>query len=412
MPARNPNMSPIHSKKLTRFLLGASILGATSAQMPASAEEGDAFTLGGGVTYTWDSNIFRFDSSIPGAVRSDNMTNLYGIAGFDKYIGRQELYGDFLIGKTQFSRFSELDYDNQKIRTGWKGYFPHEIRTTLEWLRGQYLSSFADLQLPRRNVVTSDKIHFDLDVPVYANWHAVGGADVVRSRNSNELDKNNNRDAEGFEGGARYVTSYGNRLDLVYSTEKSRFPDRFLTQITDTAYRDQTVDLRVFWQFSGSNRIEGRVGYMSRDQETLDYRNFSGPVFRLADTWQPTASTTVVATIYRSMGQAGDNEFNYAVTKGVRIEPTWNATAKMRINGMLQWDDRRYLGNVVEELTGVPSAADDREDKSWTGRIGVTWLPVRWAQLSTEYRYEQRDSNQPFLDYTDHLGLVTVQLSF
>jgi exopolysaccharide biosynthesis operon protein EpsL len=375
------------------------------------AEEGDAFHYGAGLTYAWDSNLFRQDSASPGGAPSDNLANYYGIVGFDKYIGRQELYGDFTIGRTKFSRFSELDYDNQDITTGWKGYFPHEIRTKFEWLRSQRLANFADLLVVRRNVITSDTLNLDLDVPVYANWHAVGGADLVRIRNSHELDQSNNLDGNGFEGGVRYVTPYGNRLDLVYRETESRFPDRAFTSITDTAYREHNADLRIYWQFSGSNSLEGRAGYLSRDHETLSYRNFSGPSFQLADTWQITASTMLVARIYRKMGDAGDNAFNYAVTKGVRFEPTWNTTAKISVHGALEWSDRRYLGNVYDDITGL-SASPDRDDKTFLGSLGVTYTPVRWMQLSADYRGERRNSNQALLDYEDHLGSLTVQLMF
>jgi exopolysaccharide biosynthesis operon protein EpsL len=402
----------MHSKKLTRLVLGTVFFFTGAFESSAWADEGDAFHFGGGVTTTWDSNIFRFDSATPGGVQSDNLTNYYGLIGFDKLVGRQELYGDFVIGKTKFSRFSELDYDNQKIQTGWNGYFPNEIHSKLEWTRSQYLSNFADLLVPRRNVITADKVSLDLDVPVYANWHAVGGGDVVRSRNSNELDSSNNRDGYGVNGGVRYVTPYGNRLDLVYGAERSRFPDRIFTAVTDTAYRDQTADLRVYWQFSGSNLLEGSAGYISRDHETLDYRNFSGPSFRLADTWQPTVSTKVVSSIYRRMGAAGDNEFNYAVTKGVRVEPSWNTTAKIMLHGAIEWSDRRYLGSVFSELTGLPTPGGDREDKTWMGTVGVTYTPLRWMELSADFRSEHRDSNQPYLSYSDQMGTVTVQLSF
>jgi len=405
-------MSPIHSKKLTCLRLRATaFVGLLAVALPAMAEEGDAFRYGAGLTYEWDSNLFRLDSAAPGGAPSDNLANYYGLVGFDKYLGRQELYGDFIIGRTKFSRFSELDYDNQDIRTGWKGYFPHEIQTKLEWVRSQRLANFADLAVVRRNVITSDNVALDVDVPVYANWHAVGGGSLTRIRNSHALDESNNLDGDAFEGGVRYVTPYGNRLDLVYRSAKSRFPDRVFTAITDTAYRDQSTDLRILWQLSGSNKLEGRAGYLTRNQATLVYRNFSGPSFQLADTWQPTASTTVVSSIYRRTGDVGDNSFNYAVTKGIRVEPTFNATAKISVHGAVEWWDRRYLGNVYADITGLPIYTD-REDKTAMGTLGVTYMPTRWLQLSADYRGERRDSNQLLGDYTDHLGSVTLQLSF
>ncbi len=405
-------MSPLHSKKPTRLVLSLALPGLLACNFPACAEEGDAFHFGGGLTYLSDSNIFRTDPDAPGGQRSDNLTNFYGIIGFDKTIGRQELYGNFIFGKTKFSRFSELDYDNQDLKAGWNGNFPAGIHSKLEWARDQHLSNFADLVVPRRNVITADKLSLDLDVPVVNNWHAVGGADLVKTKNSNELDRSNNREGEGLEAGVRYVTPYGNKLDLVYRTSKSQFPDRSVASVTDTGYRDQAGDLRVAWQITGNNRIEGHAGYITRKNDTLTYRDFSGPSFHLSDTWDVTAATTIVSTIYRQIGAAGDNEFDYAVTKGVHIEPVWSVTEKIKLNGRIEWSDRRYLGNLFSEISGLPVSDPDRNDKTWTGKIGVAYFPTRWLQLSADYSAQQRDSNRPLRSYTDQTGTVTLQLWF
>lgn len=367
---------------------------------PALAEDPTPLRYGAGVTFQRDSNLFRVDSEASGGVQSDNITNGYAYLGFDTTLSRQRLYGNFNFGKTQFSRFSQLDYDKQDIKAGWDGDFPGQVRTGLAWTRTAQLANFADLVIPRKNVITRDAVRLDLDVPVVSNWHIVAAGVANRARNSSTFDVGNDLDGRSIEGGMRYVTNYGNRLDLVFQQTNVEYINRQAQSDADSAYEEHSASLRTVWAISGSSRIEGYGGYLERRNEHFNNRDFSGPSFRFGWTWEPTGATVIVLTAYRTMGAAGDNEYEAAVTKAVRVAPAWSVTGKLAMDASVEAGQRRYIGDT-ERLDDFQSAG-----------LGVRYEALRWLSVALSYRGERRDSNVVKRDYVDHAGTATVQIGF
>lgn len=386
---------------------------ATALLLPtcALAEAQDPIRLGAGVSWLTDSNLFRTDSASLGGVTSDRATSAFAILNAETTLSRQRLYANFNIGSVKFSKSSYLDYDTQEFSAGWSGEFPHRVRTGLDWKRTQTLASFADLGAVRRNVIRRDSLNGHFDLPLVMNWHLIGAGGGSQSRNSNEIDAGSDVDGNSAEGGLRYVTSYGNQLDAVLRTTHARYPSRTLSALLDTEYREQLADLRVLWAATGASRLEGHVGYLRRRNQSLDYRNFSGASFRLAHTWQPSGSLGLVTTFYRDMGAAGDNEFDAAVAKGVRVEPGWDLSSKIHVGAALEWAQRDYLGDVLEALLGG-AAGEARQDRTRSASLSVAYSPTRWASLSASWRGEKRDSNRALRNYLDHSGTMNVQLLF
>ncbi|WP_374511675.1 XrtB/PEP-CTERM-associated polysaccharide biosynthesis outer membrane protein EpsL [Niveibacterium sp.] len=402
----------LSSKKFARYGL-VSFLSAMPLvlTLTAQAEDPTPLRYGAGMTFQRDSNLFRLDSETPGGVQSDNITNGYAYLGFDTTLSRQRLYGNFNFGKTQFSRFSQLDYDKQDIKAGWDGDFPGQIRTGLTWTHTAQLANFADLTVPRRNLITRDAVRLDLDVPVIANWHIVAAGAANQARNSNTLDRGSDLDGRTVEGGIRYVTPYGNRLDVVGQQTNVGYIERTATPFSDSAYRERSASLRAMWAVSGASRLEGNVGYLERRNENFSNRDFSGPNFRVAWTWEPAGSTVVAVTAYRTMGSAGDNEFDAAATKALRIAPTWDVTGKLSLNAQVEAGQRRYIGSIFEGLP-IEIETPGREDDFQSWGLGLRYAALRWLLIDIGYRGERRDSNRYLRDYDDHTGTVTVQIGF
>ncbi|GAA5182497.1 hypothetical protein GCM10025771_31920 [Niveibacterium umoris] len=388
-------------------LVNVILFSALAVPQCAKAEDPTPLRYGAGVTYQRDSNLFRLDGEATGEVQSDNITSGYAYLGFDTTLSRQRLYGNFNIGRAHFSRFSQLDYDKQDIKTGWSGDFPGQIQTGLVWTRTSQLANFADLNLPRRNVITRDAVRLDLDVPVIASWHIVAAGTVNQSRNSNTLDRGNDLDGHSAEGGVRYVTNYGNRLDLVLQQTNVDYPNRIPQDYGDSAYHERSAYLRALWSASGSSRLEGQFGYLQRRNEHYSNQDFSGPNFKLGWTWEPSGSTVVAVTAYRTMGAAGDNEYEAAATKALRISPVWAITGKLSLAGQIEAGQRSYIG-AVHDVSLVP----EREDNFQSLGVSLHYDLARWLGLDLGYRGERRDSNWPQRDYIDHTGTVTVQIGF
>ncbi|WP_417070232.1 XrtB/PEP-CTERM-associated polysaccharide biosynthesis outer membrane protein EpsL [Niveibacterium terrae] len=378
----------------------------------ASAENNDPLRLGAGVSWMSDSNLFRADSSTPDAVRSDRATSAFALLSAETTLSRQRLYADLNVGSVKFSKSSYLDYDTQDLSAGWSGEFPLRLRSGIDWKRSQTLASFADLGTPRRNLVRRDSLNGNFDLPFAGDWHLIAAGGGSQSRNSNAIDAVSDVDANSFEAGFRYATSYGNQFDVVLHSAHTRYPERSLNALFDTQYREQLADFRVQWAASGASRLVGHAGYLRRRNQNLDYRNFSGASFRLVHIWQASGSLGLNTTIYRDMGAAGDNEFDAVVSKGLRFEPGWELSSKTRLGAALEWAQRDYLGNVQEILFGAGAAGEARRDQTRSARLFVSYAPSRWASLSASWCGAKRESNRALRNYLDHSGTVNVQLLF
>jgi len=209
----------------------------------------------------------------------------------------------------------------------------------------------------------------------------------------------------------RYVTAYGNRLDFVGQQTNVEYPERTPTPYSDSAYRERTASVRTLWAVTGASRLEGNVGYIERRNEHYANRDFSGPNFRLAWNWEPGGATVVAVTAYRTIGAAGDNEYDAAVTKALRVAPVWEITGKLSLNAQVEAGQRRYIGSIFEGLP-IEIDAPGREDDFQSWGVGLRYAALRWLLVDLGYRGERRDSNRYLRDYDDHTGTVTVQIGF
>lgn len=402
------------TKSITNPSVRSTVLFAVALFLPvcALAEDLKPLRLGAGLTWRNDSNIFQADSASPGGVSSDQSSSAFAIVNAETTLSRQRLYANFNVGSVKFNRFSYLNYDKQDFSAGWSGEFPHRLNAGLDWSRAQTLASFSDIGAERRNVIRRTALGAHFDLPLMMNWHLIGAGSGSQSRNSNEIDAGSDLDVTSAEGGLRYVTPYGNQLDAVLRSSLSRYPNRTLSALLDTDYREQLADLRVQWAVTGASQLNGHAGYLRRRHPSLGYRNFSGASFRLAHTWQPCGSLGLVTTLYRDMGAAGDNEFDSVVAKGVRIEPGWELSSKIHVGALLEWARRDYLGDVLDTLFGGSLGAGQRRDRTSAAGLTVAYAPSRWANLSASWREEKRDSNRALRNYMDHSGTMNVQLLF
>lgn len=209
----------------------------------AFAGDGDPFSLGAGANWLTDSNIYRSDSA-SGSVQSDRASSLFALVQAETRISRQRIYAKLNAGQVRFSKLDYLDYDTQDFSGGWDGEFPRQIKAGLDWGRTQSLASFADINVPRRNVIRRDSLNAHADLPLVRNWHLVAAGGNNRTHNSNALDAAGDVDSSSVEGGLRYQTPYGNQIDAILRATDARYPNQSLSALVDTGYREQLADLR------------------------------------------------------------------------------------------------------------------------------------------------------------------------
>jgi len=397
-------------KKAAIALLAAlgTVLVAANAR---AAEDTEGFHFGGGVNVANDSNVFRTPPTGPGAVTSVFLTTLYGLASFDRTYGQQHLFANVNFGRVFYSGgLSSYDYDNQTADAGYRLGSWQRFNVGVEWVRTAAQVNFGDTLFKVPDVVTRDALVVDVDEPVIGDWHLVGNVNGSIERYSDPLSKVSNLDRFGGQAGVRYVPVYGNRIDLSFGQIHGRYPNGATTAFSDAAYQERLADLSVSWHFSGSSRLDGHAGYLQRRNETLRFRDFSGLNSDLTWVWAPTGKLTLTLSGSRVTGAAGDVEFLTAVSKTLRLAPSWQATEKIKLETALYRSVRDYFGQGLQLASGGFLPATTHIDTILGGSLTATWVMERWITFSADLRAEHRDSSLANWAYSDRIGGISVRV--
>jgi hypothetical protein len=122
----------------------------------------------------------------------------------------------------------------------------------------------------------------------------------------------------------------------------------------------------------------------------LDDRDFKGVSYRLIYHWIHSEKTKIDVEAWREPSSLSDEITDYVLAQGISINPTWDITPKVSLDGMLLYnnDDFKARNDVLSAL-GV----ERRDDDTWLFRVTANWDPRNYLRLSAGYRKENRDSS-------------------
>lgn len=426
----------ILSKKLACFpVLVAKFVGLSVLSTVVFAEEYDSLKMGVGATVSHDSNLYRLNAAYPGGVQADTTTDAYVFLTVDKTFSRQSFSGSFQFDRISFNRNPTLNYDAQKLAARWRADLPGETTLELGGSRATTLAKFSDFSgESRKNIITRNALDVKIDVPITPALHALVIARAERRRDSDPLQQGQSTNNESVGGGVSYRTGSGNHVDLMGQAGRTRYPNLSYGWTTgDNGLRDRSARIVVGWSFSPFNRVDADVGYYQRNNDHLDIHNFSGVNAHLAHTWNPTVTTAMRTTLARTVGAAGDNSFNYAVTQTVRVEPSWQVRPKIRLGAMAEWNQRKYDGRIslpdllsalisqygtetgvsaFQSYLGAGYTGVPRSDKTVLAGLTTAYDPFNWGRITISYNFEKRTSNLSLVGYTDRVVAMTLQAQF
>jgi hypothetical protein len=205
----------------------------------------------------------------------------------------------------------------------------------------------------------------------------------------------------------RYISTAQNWLRPTVRYTRGEYPERRVpTFISDTSFDQYDLGLDLYWRFTGSSEINGRVAYTNRRLPNLTARNFSGPTGRLTYTWTPRGTGGVSFLALREIGAITDITATYIVTSTVGVTPYWLVTPKLRLEASYNWTNRDYAGQPA--ILGIPQ----RDDNYNFARVGATWLPNRNWTVTLGYQFSDRTSNFPGLQFNDNTYTLTAQFAW
>ena len=404
--------------RLARTLAAAASVAVTAiVSAPASALEENqdvwSFFVGGSASY--DDNFLRLPNGVqPVQVGvGDRPRGTWIYTGYARVlmsvpVSRQRFRLDLTAYSNRYADYSYLDFNSWSGRAEWLWEAGNRWKGTALITRTEALTSFSDFRdFNTGNILTAYNALVDADYWIHPNWRLVGAVSYLQGRNSQQILAFDNLDQYSVELGTRYISTAQNWLRPTVRYTRGDYPERRVpTFVTDTSFDQYDLGLDLYWRFTGSSELLGRVAYTYRQLPNLTSLNFSGPTGRLTYNWTPRGTAGVSFLALREIGAVTDITATYIVTSTLGVTPYVLVTPKLRLEASYNWTNRDYAGQPT--IFGIPQ----RDDTYNFARVGATWVPTRNWTVTLGYQFSDRTSNFPGLQFDDNTYTLTAQFAW
>lgn len=383
---------------------------------PKPADDGDNwdFTVSGGLTH--DSNLFRLPddadtASILGTTRRSDTIRRLGAGVHGKVpVSRQNIRLDVDVDNYQFQEFGFLDYTGHDASILWDWEAGKLWDGKVGYEHRRYLSSFATLQDRVQDLIDESHAHVSARRAIHPRWRATASLDGYDYQHSAPSRASlESREVSGTVG-VQYLTPADNLLGVEFSATTADYPNRQVSESTlvDNQYNQYEVAGTADWRLTGASRVNGRLGYTSREHDQISQRDYSGATYKLEYQWTPLAKTTFLLSGYRDLRSYTDVSANYVLTDGISAGAAWAPTYRTVLQAELINEDWKFEGDPGVSLAG----ASTREDRVKGGRLSAGYMPFDNTRFSVSYEHGVRTSNIDSAEYDYDLVSGNVKVEF
>jgi len=175
----------------------------------------------------------------------------------------------------------------------------------------------------------------------------------------------------------------------------------------------QLISGKVDWAVTGASNVDGSIGYKQRRHEIVSQRDFVGWTGSVAWNWVPTGRTRMRLYLGRDIGGVDDLVTTYARTYTVSLNPSYQLTSKMSLNGTVQHQDLRFFGNTgFVDTTTTSGTLADRHDRINIVGLGLGYGVTRVFSMGLNYTWSHRNSNVTLGNYDDNVISLNGSLTF
>lgn len=390
-----------------RLCAGAIALSLTLPVQHAFALGSDTVFISGSAGVTYDSNVFRLDSgqNPPGETEQDSFIYRVGVGlSADVPYSRQRFQANLNVFDNIYSRFHDLNYVGGSGRAAWLWQAGDDFSGDLGVSVSRSLQNYGYTTVStQRNVVQSINYYFDPRYRIAPNFELQAGVNYQTARNTLNAADANDYNTLGTRLGLAYVTPSGNHVGLQVQSWKTTFPNQSGVQFNND-YRDNRVSTFFNWAVTGASLFDGSVGYKQRKHDEVPQRDFDGWTGSVGWNWTPSGRTRLRLALVRDVGGVEDLVTTYARSYTVSVNPSYQLTSKVTLNGTAQYQDLRFFGNTgFVNTTTLTGTLADRHDKINTLGLGAGYQVTRIFSLGLNYTWSHRSSNVAFGSYDDNV---------
>lgn len=328
-----------------------------------------------------DDNVLRTPDN--GTRLGDTVQRGEAGINVNKSFGQQALRLGLNLSHSDYSQLSLLDHDGKQLHADWT------------WRAAPYMEGKAGADYVRELAPYTDFHELALNTRIIdrrflaANWSFAPewqlGSRLAHEQTRYELvdRQNNNLDENVFELATNYVASSGSRAGIAARLRQSR--DQ--AGISGAGnYRQQELAMSVDWRATIKSRLQLVCAWVDRADRDAPERSFSGFNSRLVADWSPVSAIHSTWSAWHERQPRESLPGAYAVSRGMSLSAGWDASAKLRIDGVLRQEQLRYP--AMEAATATAGSSDRIRNAGLT----LLWRAQDKLQFAANFYRERRSS--------------------
>jgi len=355
---------------------------------------------GGGVTS--DSNLFRRPTP-----QSETISNGYIGLRLDKSYGQQQVQLNVTQTATRYGKFKYLDFDSLSYSGAWNWRLGKHFSGNLSASRNESLSPFEDTAAGiGRNVRISQNQAFDLDSWITDGWHLLLGVSQSDQKSEQNLQSRTpDFKSVNVRAGIRYQTRAGNSLTLRRQSTDGEYINAPVGA-SQSDYTENLNEISADWKLTAASSLNGRLGWLDRDNKDPARRDFSGKSSSLSYSWNPGGKLAISVSGANNTSPLQDLTASFRDDKLLTLSPSWKisekSTAFLRLSQQKSTDR-----GVLVALPGGP-----RRDTTDTLAVGMDWAVTRKMGVNISLEQQKRRSNNAIANFEATIGRIGATLAF
>ena len=170
----------------------------------------------------------------------------------------------------------------------------------------------------------------------------------------------------------------------------------YLTGSFDQSSEDQRYLLGLEWKSTAKTTGIFKIGRQNKEYNNTIFDDITGLTLSLDMIWKQNTYTELKLGVTES-AQASTGGF---ISEYIQAELKHQFTPRTAVSAAISLGDEEFTSSI------------GRSDKRKDFRIGLEHELRRWLFISTEIRYESRDSNQNQFDYSANIFMITISTKF
>lgn len=317
-------------------------------------------------------------------------------ASYTGTLSLQKLGVSATVKDARYQELTDLDYRSYNESAWWNWTLTDRFSGRLAYTKDRTPVSLKYETSRELDLVTRDSPEAMVAWALMPDWYI--DARYVPASNAHTLERKKYLDNDSAEYryrlGLKHPTGYGGGVLLRDNELEYKDPSaKPVGSNLDSGYRDREMSFYANWATGGRTRVDGKVGYQSREHNNNVERDYKGGIGNLSASYSLTGDTDLNASLARTIGgEEEDVNGSYAIHRAATAGITYRITPL--ISSYINW--RSEIINFQNNLVNSVIQIDNRVDHEHIVAVGMSYKPHQLVDIGLNWQQDRRTSNIPY----------------